>query len=49
MSGTAAYLEVFSNWKINVGEVLSREDPLLLVRIVQLSTAKVVISQRALQ
>jgi DNA-binding MarR family transcriptional regulator len=49
VSGTAAYLEVFSNWKINVGEVLSREDPQLLVRIVELSTAKEGISQRALQ
>jgi len=49
VSGTAAYLEVFSNWKKNVGEVLSREDPQLLVRIVELSFANEGISQRALQ
>jgi DNA-binding MarR family transcriptional regulator len=49
VSGTAAYLEVFSKWKITVGEVLAREDPRILVRIVELSTVKEGISQRALQ
>jgi DNA-binding MarR family transcriptional regulator len=46
---TAAFLEVFSKWKTNVGDCLAREDPQILARIVELSSTREGISQRALQ
>jgi DNA-binding MarR family transcriptional regulator len=46
---TAAFLEVFSKWRTNVGDVLAGEDPKILVRIVELSSTNEGISQRALQ
>jgi DNA-binding MarR family transcriptional regulator len=46
---TATFLEVFSKWRTNVGDVLAGEDPKLLVRIVELSSTNEGISQRALQ
>jgi DNA-binding MarR family transcriptional regulator len=46
---TAAFLEVFSKWKTNVGDCLAREDPQILARIVELSSTNEGISQRALQ
>lgn len=49
MDRTATFLEVFSKWKTNVGDVLAGEDPKILVRIVELSSTNEGISQRALQ
>lgn len=49
MIETAAFLEVFSKWKINIGDCLARGDPQILARIVELSSAREGISQRALQ
>jgi len=46
---TATFLEVFSKWRTNVGDVLAGEDPKILVRIVELSSTNEGISQRALQ
>jgi DNA-binding MarR family transcriptional regulator len=46
---TAAFLEVFSKWRTNVGDRLAREDPQILARIVELSSTREGISQRALQ
>jgi DNA-binding MarR family transcriptional regulator len=46
---TAAFLEVFSKWKTNVGDCLAREEPQILARMVELSSIREGISQRALQ
>lgn len=49
MSGTAEFLEVITKWKKQVGDLLARADPQLLVRIVELSSTRTGISQRELQ
>jgi DNA-binding MarR family transcriptional regulator len=49
MDRTATFLEVFSRWRTNVGDLLAGEDPKILVRIVELSSTNEGISQRALQ
>ncbi len=49
MSGTAEFFEVITKWKIQVGDVLARVDPQLLVRIIELSSTREGISQRELQ
>jgi DNA-binding MarR family transcriptional regulator len=49
VSGTAEFLEVITKWKKQVGDVLARVDPQLLVRIIELSSTRVGISQRELQ
>jgi DNA-binding MarR family transcriptional regulator len=49
VSGTAEFLEVITKWKKQVGDVLARVDPQLLVRIIELSSTREGISQRDLQ
>lgn len=49
VGGFAAILEVFSRWRKTVGSVLAGEDPKILVRIVELASAKGGISQSDLQ
>jgi DNA-binding MarR family transcriptional regulator len=49
VSGTAEFLKVITKWKKQVGDVLARVDPQLLVRIIELSSTREGISQRELQ
>jgi DNA-binding MarR family transcriptional regulator len=49
VSGAAEFLEVITKWKKQVGDVLARADPQLLVRIIELSSTREGISQRDLQ